>query len=276
MNSQFADIHCHTSMQAYSNAFPSKDQLKTVMKLIQSGVITDNTSLWHYNPPTLQEKLLKDVAGVTRYSQSDFTTLVKGNVRLIYSSLYAIEKGFFIDKYKNLHISDELKNFFCGINVNRIEYVLNFTDYFSDICAEYDFLKQKSGVTVNVNNQDCNYILAHNAQEADAAINDTQKYSIAIINTIEGMHSFGSGLSYTEPFSETNYLNNLTIAKNWEHHPLFATFTHHFYNQICGHCESLQKISFFIDQSVGITSNPKGVIIGALGQLVVVSTRGSE
>jgi hypothetical protein len=123
-----------------------------------------------------------------------------------------------------------MKEFFCGINENRIEYVINFTDYFSDLCAEYDFLKQKSGMAVNVNNTNCNYILARNAQEINAAINDTQKYSIAIVNTIEGMHSFGSGLNPTAPFSTTNYLNNLTVAKQWDSPPLFATFTHYFYN----------------------------------------------
>lgn len=255
MNNQFADIHCHSTMQAYSNAFPTKEQLQTKMNLIQSGVITDKSSLWYYNPPTLEERLLRDVLGITRYSQSDYTTLTKGCVRLIFSSLYTIEKGFFIDKLGTGELSNEMKEFFCGINENRIEYVINFTDYFSDLCAEYDFLKQKSGMAVNVNNTNCNYILARNAQEINAAINDTQKYSIAIVNTIEGMHSFGSGLNPTAPFSTTNYLNNLTVAKQWDSPPLFATFTHHFYNQLCGHCESLQKISLFVDQSYGMSSD---------------------
>ena len=47
----------------------------------------------------------------------------------------------------------------------------------------------------------------------------------------------------------------LSIAKKWDQPPLFATFTHHFYNQFCGHCQSLQKISLFVDQSYGMGSD---------------------
>ena len=141
-------------------------------------------------------------------------------------------------------MSNEIKEFFSGINENLIEYVINHTDYFSDLCMEYDFLKQKSSVDINIDGELSNYILVKNAQEIVNALNDKSKYSIAIVNTIEGMHSFGSGLHYDLPISPNEYLSNVITAKKWENHPLFVSYAHHFYNQLCGHCESLQKITF--------------------------------
>jgi microsomal dipeptidase-like Zn-dependent dipeptidase len=255
MNNYFADMHCHPTIQPYANAFPPKDQLQTKMDIIQSGDIKNKSSLWFYNPPTIEERILKDTLGITRYSQSDFTSLVKGNVRLIFSSLNPIEKGFFINKLGTGHLSNEIKEFFSGVNENRIEYVIKYTDYFSDLCSEYDFLKQKSGKNVIIDKNICNYILAKNASEIDNAIKDSKTYSIAVVNTLEGLHSFGSGLYTDVPFSSRDILSNIAIAKNWEHHPLFVTFTHHFYNELCGQCESLHKIRLLVDQKMGMGSD---------------------
>ncbi len=242
-------------MQPYANAFPDKGSQQTKMDLIQSVDIYDNRSLWYYNPPTFKEKLLRDILGVTRYSQSDLTTLMKGNVRLIYSSLYPIEKGFFINRLGTGEASNEIKEFFSGLHDNRIEYVIEKTDYFSDLCSEYDFLKQKSGADVIIDNKTCNYVLVKNASEMDQALNDNDKFSIAVVNTIEGLHSFGIGLHKEVPYSSRSFLDNIVTAKKWEHPPLFVTYTHHFYNQLCGHCESLQKVSLLIDQKMGTGNN---------------------
>ncbi|MDD5570944.1 MAG: membrane dipeptidase [Bacteroidales bacterium] len=263
MNNIFADIHCHPSMQPYSNAFPKKQELKTKMDLIQPDDANNNTSPWYYNPPTIEDRLLKETVGITHYSQSDFTTLKKGNVRLIFSSLYPIEKGFFKNKLGTSELSNQIKEFFCGISENKIDYVINNTDYFSDLCMEYDFLKHKSGVDITIDGTAGNYVLVKNANEIDKSVNDKNKFSIAVINTIEGMHSFGSGLNYNIPFSQNEYVDNIIKVKNWENHPLFITFAHHFYNQLCGHCESLQKIKLVVDQTLGMGNDYDLTLFGS-------------
>lgn len=46
---------------------------------------------------------------------------------------------------------------------------------------------------------------------------------------------------------------NARALKDHAHKPWFVTFAHHFYNELCGHAESLKGfIALKCDQSIGI------------------------
>jgi microsomal dipeptidase-like Zn-dependent dipeptidase len=243
----FADIHCHPTIKPYGKSFP--DDWKTNPLRINSNKIDDKSCIWHYGPPEENDKELS-ILGITHYSQSDFATLKKGNVRLIFSSLYPIEKGFFVNKLGTGDISDAILNLFTGVGKNRIDFVQANKDYFQDLENEYGFLCQLDNKIFDIDGEKCKYVVAKTSTDVIQAIEDQSAFSIAVVNTIEGGSSFGCGIDpENAPCNPATVIRNVEKVKNWIHKPLFVTLAHHFYNELCGHAESLDKVKFAIDQS---------------------------
>jgi microsomal dipeptidase-like Zn-dependent dipeptidase len=64
---------------------------------------------------------------------------------------------------------------------------------------------------------------------------------------------FNCGLD--NPAKENEVLGNVAKLKNWDHRPLFISIAHHFYNELCGHAESLSPLlKRFLDQSQGLNT----------------------
>lgn len=263
-----ADIHCHPTMKPYGNSFP--DDWKTNPSRININDPSKSNSIWYYDSPTPQDFEIEKL-GITRFSQSDMHTLYKGNVRLIFSALYPIEKGFFVNKIHPGKITDFILQYFTGLKRNRIDSVQEVKDYFPDIEAEYDFLKQLSNQNVNIDGKTVKYTIVKDNTELQNVLNDNSCYNIAVVNTIEGAHSFGCGM---DPINNpaTNFpqkiIENIVKVKNWQHPPLFITFAHHFYNELCGHEKSLDKISFAVDQSMGLGKDFTPLGLNALHTLL--------
>jgi microsomal dipeptidase-like Zn-dependent dipeptidase len=97
--------------------------------------------------------------------------------------------------------------------------------------------------------------------DSDLNPHPTESNLIIVVLTLEGMHALGSGQFNTVPAGDAdelsllnditnpwtaNLLNklktNLTALKKLnggKHSPFFATFSHHYWNQLCGHSMSL-------------------------------------
>jgi microsomal dipeptidase-like Zn-dependent dipeptidase len=76
-------------------------------------------------------------------------------------------------------------------------------------------------------------------------------HTICVVLSIEGLHVLNTGLK--QPSNEIEVLANLEKIKDWEFRPFFVTIAHHFWNQLCGHSESLTGIILkFADQSEGL------------------------
>lgn len=89
----FADLHCHPAMRAVNH--------KT-------------NSLWEPNPGQNLDKLIEDQIAGKRgalYDQSGFPKLQTGSVRLVFASLYPLEKGFLKNSNILLHGLNVVKFF---------------------------------------------------------------------------------------------------------------------------------------------------------------------
>jgi microsomal dipeptidase-like Zn-dependent dipeptidase len=64
--------------------------------------------------------------------------------------------------------------------------------------------------------------------------------TLFVIMTIEGLHTLNSNLSV--PADEASFTANLCAVKHWKYPPFSITFCHHFFNQLCGHAQSLFQI----------------------------------
>jgi microsomal dipeptidase-like Zn-dependent dipeptidase len=141
-------------------------------------------------------------------------------------------------------------------------------DYFDDLEDEYNLLCN------HISKGDTPYrieIVSNFSQlkqllrlDADYNPHPSRENIIAVVLTVEGAHALGCGQHSTTSVNEitewesvndlqhpqtaqllARLRQNINKMKNWKgglHCPLFVTFSHHFWNQLCGHSMSLANI----------------------------------
>ena len=250
-NSQefYVNIHCHPSMKPFSRSW-DKGKINSINR-------KNRNSIWYYNPPSLVDKLLNYLVGFTKFSQSDFSSSSYGQMRVMVASLYPIEKSFCLTKLGG-ECSDLPLNFITEIGTSRINHIQSSVsqDYFEDLNDEYNFLLELDGKEVMLEgNQKFKYVLACSYSQLQAAL--LQPNTIVIILSFEGAHALGCGIDYKlKPANLPTLLARLAIIKNWKYKPLFITFAHHFYNELCGHAVSLGSLLGSVaDQKDGLDTS---------------------
>jgi len=243
--SNFADIHCHPSLHPVAYKLSGKKR---------------NNNLWDYDPPRPNQRNSK----FPEFSQCDFTTLAKAGVKLIYTSLYPLEQGWFNAKYiKEGLFTDWAAKLIARVPVKYINMVqrndLNYYKYLQD---EYNFFKADHDKLYNVDGEQWKFKLIKNGNDIDQIMSEER--TIGVIVTIEGIHSLVSGNETSINSALFDYqqtIKNVEAIKNWDFPPFFITMAHHFYNGYCGHTRSLPKTpSALLDQTIGLNDpiNEKG------------------
>lgn len=247
------DIHCHPDMHSYAKSFNGNIGGQN------SGSKRDKNSVWHYDPPSAVDRALQRLLGLSKYSQANFTALSYGSVRCVCASLYSVEKGFV-----NLNIvgsgeaADFIANMVSCLGPDRIDFLQQNTDYFADLENEYNYYLQLNNKEVTLEDGKRKYVLVKNftqlEQEMAVSEQETRVETVYVIFSIEGLHDLNSA-SHLPP-DETRILENLQKMKNWEFKPFFVTFAHHFYNELCGHAESLSDFiqDLFTNQEPGMNT----------------------
>ena len=249
-NNFYVDFHCHPAMKPYGKSFKGKSAKKNDPNRQRKS------SIWHYNPPTLVDKVLNYVAGLTKFSQSNISALAYGEVRIISASLYPLEKGFVCNKLGKGLASDLLSNLVTGLSKKRIDHLQAMKDYFTDLEDEYQYYRQLSDRFISLEGGSFRYKLVSGFDEILNDLSNQANDTVYIILSIEGAHVFNTGLDANKDTAKVSeVLANIKKVKNWPHPPFFITLAHHFYNEICGHAKSLSGFSnALIDQSRGMDS----------------------
>lgn len=260
MSTFIADLHCHSTM------FPYNQQKPTV---------------WHEHKYPVYP------------SQGDFIKLSKGGVRVLFLSLYPIEQGFLKVNtlgFETGDITDGLANLVLNMPKKRADEIQSYEhDYFADLLKEYGFLMKFADPymkTIRLNlfrRKKFKYRIVSNFDELNSILNldsdlnprPASDDTIAVIITIEGAHSLGTGqfntLSLDYDDLSTIIKGNISKlkklgppGKEGTHCPFFITLSHHFWNQLDGHAVSLWKLlRRLFDQNIGINEGIK-----ELGKLV--------
>lgn len=231
---KFIDFHCHPNLKTFGHSFTSR-------------VETPRSHLWYYDPPKLRTKILNVLTGLSKYSQSDFSSMSRGGVKIAFVSLYPFEKGFFVNKYLHDAIIERTANLVTGIGRERIRFLRTHKNYFEDLLNEYRFL-MNGCKSLSIDNNLVSWQMAGSWQEVTQILD--RENTIAVIPTIEGAHVLNTGLgSYGVQTDVDEVLHNLDEIKNWPYPPAFMTFSHNFNNDLCGHARSLEKLGSFVDQS---------------------------
>lgn len=256
------DLHTHPTYKALGRSYPN-------MIGNQSTNMNEKNSMWYYDPPSPVDKLLNIIGSLTRFSQTNLTTGTYGKLWVQTIALGSIEKWFFNNRLGTGDISDILDEFASELGKARIDAIQGMQDYFQDLMQEYSFLEQMNDQPVNIDGVKYAYRLVNNFAELEAAIEanraniaaqNKEPLIIALIPSIEGMHVLNCGIDADR--SPDNIKANpdelkqhAREIKSHRRKPWFITFSHHFYNELCGQSLSLHGIiAKACDQSVGLTT----------------------
>ncbi|HEY9049276.1 MAG TPA: membrane dipeptidase [Ohtaekwangia sp.] len=245
----FVDFHCHPSMKPYGKSFDSNSVGHN------SDDPDDLNSIWHYDSPNLFERGIQSLTGISKFTQADFTTLSFGDVRLVCASLYPIERGFFRNKLGDKILSDLVNDFITGVGKARVDSIQNVTNYFADLEREYQFYSALNNRSIETMSGTFKYRMVSSYAEIERTLaEDPMKDNIIfVVMTIEGLHVLNENEDGA-PDDDT-FLDNVRKLKRWDCAPFFVTFSHHFYNHLCGHARSLTGIvGKATDQSEGMNT----------------------
>lgn len=250
----FADIHCHPNLKTFGHSFA------------ESARPDPRSNLWYHQPLTPARRLVKNISGISAYSQADFTAMSSGNVKLAFVSLYPFEKGFFINLAGSGGVSAFTSNLVTGIGYHRVRHLQRHLDYFQDLEQEYDFFRagQRSSP---VNGEDRSWNFISSTRELEEVI--AAKNRTGVVLSIEGAHVFNTGLGgYGRTSDPEEVVEKVRAVKRWEHPPVFITFAHNFYNELCGHARSLEALGPMVNQWEGMNEGFTALGLKILHELI--------
>ena len=252
---RYADLHCHPNLKTFGHSFDRR--------------ISPKSDVWHTVPATPYRRRVQGITGITKFSQTDLSTMTRAGARIALVSLYPFEKGFFFNRYVPAPLAAWLANWGIEIGYERVRYLQQHTDYFTDLLNEYRFLRHSPKATY-LDGAQAQWLLTRNWAEVEAIT--AQPDSIAVVLTIEGAHVFNCGLGdYGVAPNEEEILSNIEAVKGWDHVPLFIGLAHNFNNDLCGHARSLQRLGGLVNQEQNIDTG-----ISALGYKAIQALLSEE
>jgi hypothetical protein len=247
MNDFYVDFHCHPTLRAL-NTLP----------------VNGSRNIWEktFNNPGLNTPISRwariQTREIAKESQANFYAYAENNFRIIFDSLYPVEKTWFrFRKMPSYIVSEKAKEEIMliafGIEKQRLEYLKRKESYFEELKESYQFLLDGQGASPDGKYK---YKVVANYQELqDVMIHHPD--TMAVVVNIEGAHGLEAGSPKSLLLSASDHekllKENIADLKSWSCPPFFITLAHHFYNQLCGHARSLKPpINLIFDQNHGI------------------------
>lgn len=239
----FVDFHCHATLRA----------LNTVP---ESG----KRNMWEktYNPEsdtTIGRWARFQTREIAKESQTNFYDYAQGKTRVIFDSLYPLEKGWFnFRRLPHYMVGERSKEelMLVAVGVGREKYLSlrECKSYFNELKDNYHFVVNQQGYSPD---SEYSYAVARSYDDVKKILNGNSN-SLAVILNIEGGHALECGAPCTEALAMQDHKilikENIEKIKSWTY-PIFSiNLAHHFDNQLCGHARSLKSpISLVFNQS---------------------------
>ncbi|HEY8402554.1 MAG TPA: membrane dipeptidase [Cytophagaceae bacterium] len=248
MNKFIVDFHCHATLRAL-NTIPSNG-IRNIWEKTYNQELPSKVGRW----ARFQTR------EIAKESQTNLYSYAQNNTRVVFDSLYPVEKNWFkIRKMPGYIVGDraqeEIMLVAFGIEKKRLRQLKNHQDYFQELLECYEFLLNGQGCSPD--EQYC-YKLVRNYRELSRILKK-EPHTIAIIITIEGAHALGSGIGDNLAPNHTSHRQmlseNICKIKEWEFPPFCINLAHHFWNQLSGHARSLKPpINLVFDQYLGLNT----------------------
>ena len=212
---------------------------------------------------------------IAKHTQSNLLRLAEGKVRVIFNSLYPIERGFInLRNIPNVltreKVQLEMLGLMTGMAPERIKYLKKNIDYFSELRHEYDYLVANQGKSPDGKHR---HEIAKDYDHLKDILKDPR--ALATIVCVEGAHVFfdrkmWSGKMDKKELKKGLY-DNILEVKQWEHPPFIINLAHHFHNRLSGHAKSFFKIEIaegLLNQKKGLNAGLEGLGIKALKEML--------
>jgi microsomal dipeptidase-like Zn-dependent dipeptidase len=149
--------------------------------------------------------------------------------------------------------ADIIGNLVTGLGKKRIDHIQKMEDYFTDLELEYQFYKQLDGHKVQIDGKWHRYKIVSGFNEIEENQEENTR-TIFVILSIEGTQVFNTGLTMMgKTANPAEVLANVDKVKQWDKRLFFVGLTHHFYNEMVGHAQSLHGVvRKLCDQSEGM------------------------
>jgi len=189
----FIDIHCHPSMKPFYSSINHSDK-KNIWEFIPENTICENIC----KNKKKNERKKKSLGEMIRYSQMNLDSCYKGDVRVLFISLYPIERGWFNErKLADLFTKDKviarMASCSSGIDINIVNEIRNAIDgnnisinYFDDLVREYHYLNSDQAKSKDINKQ---FVIVNSFDEVNDILSNPDDKRIILILSIEGGHS---------------------------------------------------------------------------------------
>ena len=213
-NSFYVDIHCHPSMKPF---YSSKEHSK-------------KKNLWEYIPESkvcndLPPLIKSQLGEMIRFSQVNLNSCLEGNLKVLFISLYPIERGWFSErKLIDVLTSDELilKSAVCSSGLDK-EVVADMREvidkdreinYFKELVGEYHYINSDQAKSGEADKQ---FVVVNSYEEMTEIIGNPEDKRIVLIVSIEGGHSLCRFDDFDDlkntPFRKVNKLNKGELKK---------------------------------------------------------------
>lgn len=237
---KIAEFHAHPTLHPYANYISEEKEV---------------ISVWDSVAPEKKDRPKK----YPSYLQSDFSTLIKGNVKLISASLYPLEQGWFSVIGMKSFIIDLIAKGVVKLPVEFINIVQNSNyNYFETLVGEYNYLvnhKKAHDVVVEGQIRKSSFSISKNGDQVKSTIDKAN--TVTVVFSIEGAHSFikGNAKTIENGISWDDIKNNVKTVKTWDYPPLYISMSHHFYNGMVGHARSIPKLgAALLNQKKGMNA----------------------
>lgn len=230
----FVDIHTHPTLRAYN-----------------TPVLQGQRNLWEKTYNQIEDTAISRWARLktkhmAKESQANLYSYARGNTRVVFDSLYPVEKGFFDFRKLSVMVmgkgnADQALRTITGIDHFQLKKLRAKREYFQELLSQYAFLYRGQGKSPDGK---YSYKLVGNYDEMERVLTEDPN-TIAVVVTIEGAHVFNCGMTTDKGKIEADsreILENISIVKSWEYPPFFLNLSHHFYNELCGQARSLKPV----------------------------------
>ena len=209
--------------------------------------------------------LVNDIVGIPPYSQSDFKQLAKGGFQIVFCALHPPEQKILFTSPKSefgQNVIEKIASQAISIPKKTIDkYQKKSYNHYQTMLAERKLLldNQNREVRLRIDGKRrmVKYQVVSDFSEVREIIernkNNEDQFTIAVVLTIEGVHSLGRGhLSFYGAPNKNNVSDDVLLERldqvkginvsaskpGWAQSPIVMNVTHAFQNSICGHSQA--------------------------------------
>lgn len=239
------DFHCHPTLRS-TNCATDLKELDFWKKVAN-----------YKGDSTIERMIGIKLSEIAKESQSHFSGYRNGNTKIIFDSLYPLEKGWLnFRKLPSIFMGEDIKlrifRIASGITEKRFNDLRSNESYFNELNEQYSILLREQ----KKKRKNHRFQLTKNYDHLTSLL-DKKDVDLIVVPSIEGAHSFGTGdmlaKGKTPKELKSVITENIARVKQWEYPPFFVGLAHHFWNQLCGHARSFKPpVHYIINQRVGL------------------------